>query len=264
MLAVQDIEVSYHGVITALRGVSIEVPDGATVALLGANGAGKTTLLRAISGLLRIHDAAIVRGSILFDGQRISGLDATAVVRRGIVQVLEGRRLFTELTVDENLRTGAIASRDAVATRRAYDRVMDLFPVLRERRASAAGYLSGGEQQMLAIGRGLMASPRLLLLDEPSLGLAPFMVQQIGRIIAEISASGTAVLLVEQNAQMALAVASYGYVLETGNVVLGGPAADLARDGSVRKFYLGLHQEKQLGSFATLRTTRPERRWTLE
>jgi branched-chain amino acid transport system ATP-binding protein len=261
MLAVQDIEVSYQGVITAVRGVSLDVPDRGVVALLGANGAGKTTILRAISGMLPIHGGRIVRGSIRFDGRRIDALDATHIVRLGIAQVLEGRRLFAELTVDENLRTGALASRDSAAERRAYDRVMELFPVLRERRGSVAGYLSGGEQQMLAIGRGLMASPRLLLLDEPSLGLAPFMVQQIGKIIAEISDRGTAVLLVEQNAQMALSLATYGYVLEIGTVVLAQPAADLLRDETVRRFYLGLHEDTAHANFAALRQRRPERKW---
>ncbi len=263
MLVVQDIEVSYHGVITAVRGVSLEVPDSGVVALLGANGAGKTTILRAISGMLRIHSARLTRGTILFNGERIHNLDATQTVRRGIAQVLEGRRLFADLTVEENLRTGALSSNNPAATQQAYDRVMELFPVLRERRKSMAGYLSGGEQQMLAIGRGLMASPKLLLLDEPSLGLAPFMVQQIRSIISEISASGTAVLLVEQNAQMALSIATSGYILETGKVALAKPAAELLQDESVRTFYLGLHEGEELSSFAILRQRRPERRWAI-
>jgi branched-chain amino acid transport system ATP-binding protein len=263
MLTIQDLEVTYQGSITALRGVSMEVPDRGVVALLGANGAGKTSVLRAISGLLGIHGGRITGGSISFDGRPITSLDATRIVRLGIAQVLEGRRLFAELTVEENLRTGALASRNASATRQAYDRVMDLFPVLRERRHSVAGYLSGGEQQMLAIGRGLMATPRLLLLDEPSLGLAPFMVAQIGSIVSEISSSGTAVLLVEQNAQMALSHATHGYVLETGRIVLDQPAADLLRDETVRKFYLGLHEDTGHSNFATLRQQRPERKWTV-
>ena len=216
MLQLQDIVVTYQSIVPAVQSVSLEVPDKAIVALLGSNGAGKTTIMRSISGLLSIHKASIVRGTILFDGERIDHLNATQIVQRGISQVLEGRRLFADLTVDENLRTGAISSRDAAGFRRAHDRVMDLFPVLRKRRKSHAGYLSGGEQQMLAIGRGLMTNPKLLLLDEPSLGLAPFMVQQIRAIIAEINSGGTAILLVEQNAQMALSVAHSGYVLETG------------------------------------------------
>jgi branched-chain amino acid transport system ATP-binding protein len=262
MLTVTDLAVSYQGVISAVRGVSLEVHDRGVVALLGANGAGKSTILRAITGLLRLHGGRVTGGTIQFDGQAIQTMDATRIVRLGIAQVLEGRRLFAELSVAENLRTGAIAARDPAATRRAYDRVMELFPVLRERRASTAGYLSGGEQQMLAIGRGLMASPKLLLLDEPSLGLAPFMVRQIAQIIGEISAGGTAVLLVEQNAQMALALATYGYVLETGKVVLAQPAAELARNETVRKFYLGLHEDEEHSNFAALRARRTERRWS--
>ncbi len=195
MLVLQDLTIAYQNAIPVVQGVSLEVPDKTVVALLGANGAGKTTIFRAISGLLPFHKASLLRGSIVFDGQRIDRLNTTQIVQRGIAQVLEGRRLFADLTVDENLRTGAIASHDAVATKHAYERVMELFPVLRERRRSHAGYLSGGEQQMVAIGRALMTNPRLLLLDEPSLGLAPFMVQQIRAIIAEINASGTAVLL---------------------------------------------------------------------
>ncbi|HKV58005.1 MAG TPA: ABC transporter ATP-binding protein [Ktedonobacteraceae bacterium] len=263
MLLLQDIAVTYNGIIPAVQGVSIEVPDKSVVALLGANGAGKTTILRAISGLLRIHRASIARGSIFFDGERIDHLNATQIVQRGISQVLEGRRLFADLTVDENLRTGAISTRNAVTMSRAYDHVMDLFPPLRERRKSHAGYLSGGEQQMLAIGRGLMTSPKVLLLDEPSLGLAPYMVQQIRSIIAEINAGGTAVLLVEQNAQMALSLAHYGYVLETGKVVLAQPASELLQDESVRKFYLGLHEGGERSSISTVRQRRPERKWDL-
>lgn len=263
MLHLQDIAVTYHNIVPAVQGVSLEVPDKSVVALLGANGAGKTTIMRAISGLLSLHRASIVRGTILFDGERIDHLNTTQIVQRGISQVLEGRRLFADLTVDENLRSGALSSRDPASVRRAYERVMDLFPVLRERQKGHAGYLSGGEQQMLAIGRGLMSSPKLLLLDEPSLGLAPFMVQQIRAIIAEINAGGTAVLLVEQNAQMALSVAHSGYILETGRVVLAQPASVLLEDESVRKFYLGLQEGGERSNLRTIRQRRPERKWAV-
>jgi branched-chain amino acid transport system ATP-binding protein len=263
MLLLQDIAVTYQNAIPALQKVSLEVPDKAVVALLGANGAGKTTIIRAISGLLPVHNASIISGSISFNGERIDRLNATQIVRRGIAQVLEGRRLFSDLTVDENLKTGTIAARDLAAARRAYDHVMELFPLLRERRKSHAGYLSGGEQQMLAIGRALMANPKLLLLDEPSLGLAPFMVQQIRAVIAEINAGGTAVLVVEQNAQMALSVAQFGYVLETGKVALAQPSAELLQDERVRKFYLGLHEGGGRRDMNAIRLRRPERKWAL-
>lgn len=262
MLVLQDLAVTYQNTIPAVRGISLRVPDKTVVALLGANGAGKTTIMRAISGLLGLHHARIVAGAIFFDDQRIDQLTTTQLVQRGIAQVLEGRRLFADLTVEDNLRTGAIAARNPAATRRAYARVMDLFPVLGERRKSHAGYLSGGEQQMLAIARALMATPRLLLLDEPSLGLAPFMVQQIRTIIAEINAGGTAVLLVEQNAQMALSVAQHGYVLETGKVVLDQPAATLLLDENVRKFYLGLHESGTRSPLGATLAPQSRKRWT--
>jgi branched-chain amino acid transport system ATP-binding protein len=263
MLTVEDIEVRYQGASGAVRGVSLEVPDRSVVALLGANGAGKTTILRSIGGLLRFRGGRVTHGAITFDGVRIESREAHEIVRLGIAQALEGRRLFAGLTVDENLRAGALASHDASATSRAYARVMDLFPALRDRRRHMAGYLSGGEQQMLAIGRALMASPKLLLLDEPSLGLAPIIVRQIGDAIAEVSAGGTSVLLVEQNARMALTHASAGYVLETGRVALSGPASELLRDEAVRAFYLGLHEGESRANFGALRQQRPERTWTV-
>jgi branched-chain amino acid transport system ATP-binding protein len=260
MLALSNVEVVYSDVIVALRGVSLEVPDRSIVALLGANGAGKTTALRAISGLLDVHRGEIRKGSVTLDGDRIDGLDPAAIVRRGVAQVLEGRRIFAELTVDENLKAGAFLRRDGSAVRRSHDRVMELFPVLRERKGQTAGYLSGGEQQMLAIGRALMADPTLLLLDEPSLGLAPMLVRQIRDIIVDINAQGTAVLLVEQNAAMALSIASHGYVLETGRVVLDKDASVLAADDDVREFYLGL-SEGQRRSYREVKHYRRRKRW---
>ena len=260
MLALSNVEVVYSDVIVALRGVSLEVPDRSIVALLGANGAGKTTALRAISGLLDVHRGEIRKGTITLDGQRIDELDPASIVRRGVAQVLEGRRIFSELTVDENLKAGAFLRRDGSAVRRSYDRVMELFPVLRERRSQIAGYLSGGEQQMLAIGRALMADPKLLLLDEPSLGLAPMLVRQIRDIIMDINAQGTAVLLVEQNAAMALSIAAHGYVLETGRVVLDKDANVLAADDDVREFYLGLSEGKRR-SYRDVKHYRRRKRW---
>ncbi len=245
-----------------LRGISLEVPDGSIVALLGANGAGKTTTLRAISGLLDVHNGDITKGKISYEGNRIDEKDPSELVKQGIVQVLEGRRIFAELTVDENLRAGAYTNTDRAREATAYDRVMDLFPVLARRRRSIAGYLSGGEQQMLAIGRALMTEPKMLLLDEPSLGLAPRLVQQIRDIIVDINKLGTSVLLVEQNATMALSIASYGYVMETGKVVMDGPAEKLLRDEDIREFYLGLHAEGgERKSFRDVKHYKRKKRW---
>src|SRR3954453_15301095 len=201
ILEVRDLAVSYRNVISGLRGVSLDVPRGEIVALLGANGAGKTTLLRAVSGLLSIHHGGATRGTVVLDGYDITHDDAPSIVRRGVAQVMEGRRIFGPLSVEDNLRTGGHVSSKAVV-RENFDRVMELFPRLAERRGQVAGYLSGGEQQMLAIGRALMSSPTLLLLDEPSLGLAPLIVERIRAIIVNINRQGTSVLLVEQNATM--------------------------------------------------------------
>src|SRR5207302_3428540 len=261
ILRVSNVEVVYSDVVLVLRGVSIEVPSGSIVALLGSNGAGKTTLLRAITGLLGVHRGRITKGTIELDGRRINGLDPATIVRRGIGQVMEGRRIFAELSVDENLRAGAFTRRDRSEVKASFDRVMDLFPILRERRRQTAGYLSGGEQQMLAIARALMASPRLLLLDEPSLGLAPLIVQQIRGIVADINRQGTSVLLVEQNATMALSIADHGYVLETGRVAMGGPAQQLLANPDIQEFYLGVGESGRR-SFRDVKTYRRRKRWT--
>jgi branched-chain amino acid transport system ATP-binding protein len=239
VLSVRDLEVSYSGMVPVLQGVSLEVPAGAIVALLGANGAGKTTLLRAISGLLGVHRARVTQGRVELDGEPVDGLPAAARVRRGLAQVMEGRRIFKELTVDENLTAGGFTRRDRAGIAATRTQVLSLFPVLAERRRSVAGYLSGGEQQMLAIGRALMAAPRVLLLDEPSLGLAPRITEQIRDILVEIRRTGTSVLLVEQNATMALSIASTAFVLEHGVVAVSGPAAELADDPLVQACYLG-------------------------
>jgi branched-chain amino acid transport system ATP-binding protein len=261
MLTVSNLEVVYHDVVLALRGVSLRVPDRQIVALLGANGAGKTTLLRAITGLLPFQHGKITKGTIELDGLRLNAMDSAAIVARGIAQVPEGRRVFTELTVDENLQAGAYSNGNATARRQAQERVRSLFPVLAERRHALAGYLSGGEQQMLAIGRGLMAAPKLLLLDEPSLGLAPLMAQKIRDLIKEINAAGTAVLLVEQNAALALSIAHHGYVLENGRIVMDRPAAELLRDSDVREFYLGLREGGGRKSYAKVKHYARRKRW---
>jgi len=232
VLEVRDLHVSY-GEIRALRGVSFEVRQGEIVTLLGSNGAGKTTTLRALSGLLRPRE-----GDILFQGQSLLGVASHALVHRGITHVPEGRRIFNRLTVLENLEMGAFTRVDA-GVREDMDRVFSIFPRLQERRAQVAGTLSGGEQQMLAIGRALMARPRLILFDEPSLGLAPTIVEATFAIIADIRRQGTTVLMVEQNAYLALRMADRGYVMETGRIVLSGPARDLLMDDHVRRAYLG-------------------------
>jgi branched-chain amino acid transport system ATP-binding protein len=233
LLVLDGIE-TFYGAIQALRGVSFEVPEGSIVTLLGANGAGKSTTLKCISGLV-----PAARGTVSFRGQRIDGLACETIARRGISHVPEGRELFPELTVLENLKMGAYARRDRRAIQAALERVHACFPILAERRVQLAGTLSGGEQQMLAIGRSLMAEPVLMLLDEPSLGLAPMLVEEIFAIIRGIHAGGTTVLLVEQNANKALSIADYGYVLETGTIALAGDSQQLLRDDRVRRSYLG-------------------------
>jgi branched-chain amino acid transport system ATP-binding protein len=261
ILAVRNLEVVYQDVVLVLRGVSLTVPDGEIVALLGANGAGKTTLLRAMTGLLAVHRGRITKGTVELRGERIDGRDPAAIVRRGVAQVMEGRRIFAELTVDENLRAGAFTRRSRADIRASYERVMDLFPRLDERRRVTAGYLSGGEQQMLAIGRALMADPSLLLLDEPSLGLAPRLVEAIRDTIVELNRQGTSVLLVEQNAAMALGIASYGYVMETGRVVKDGPAGELLADEDIQEFYLGVGETGRR-SFRDVKSYRRRKRWS--
>jgi len=233
MLAIRDVNVSY-GAIRALHGVSLDVAAGEIVTLIGANGAGKTTTLRTISGLLRPSS-----GSITFEGKPLVGLAPHRIVQMGVAHVPEGRGIFPNLTVEENLALGAYIRRDSDQVRKDRDRALELFPRVKERLRQVAGTLSGGEQQMLAIARALMARPKLLLLDEPSLGLAPQFVQTIFKVIREINAQGTTILLVEQNAHMALQAAQRAYVLETGTVALQGAADELARSDEVRKAYLG-------------------------
>jgi branched-chain amino acid transport system ATP-binding protein len=259
-LEVRNVEVVYDGVIVALRGVSLEVHPGEIVALLGANGAGKTSLLRAISGLLDTHRGEITKGDVAVDERILRGADAPAIVKAGVAQVMEGRRIFQELSVEENLRAGAMTVRNRQAVEAARERVLDLFPRLEERFHSTAGYLSGGEQQMLAIGRALMSSPRLLLLDEPSLGLAPQFVAKIAEIVVDINRHGTSVLLVEQNAQTALSIAHRGYVMENGRIVLEGVAQDLLSDRNVQEAYLGIAGDGRR-SFRDVKSYRRRKRW---
>ncbi len=261
LLEVRNLEVVYSDVILVLRGISLRVDAGTVVALLGANGAGKTTLLRAIGGLLPVHRGDVTKGSVSVDGVPMHDRPAAAIVRSGISQVMEGRRIFAELTVEDNLTAGAFTVGDAATRRARRDAMYARFPVLASRRRALAGYLSGGEQQMLAIARALMPAPRLLLLDEPSLGLAPLMVAQVGEIIRQLHADGTAVLLVEQNAAMALRLASFAYVLEHGKVVKEGTAAALAADRDIQEFYLGTGDAAR-ASFRDVKTYRRKKRWS--
>jgi branched-chain amino acid transport system ATP-binding protein len=260
-LEIANVEVVYNDVVLVLRGVSLAVPEGRIVALLGANGAGKTTLLSAVTGLLGVHRGKVTKGTVRVAGRDITHDDPADRVRAGLTLVMENRRIFAELTVDENLRTGAYTNRAAMAEN--FERVLGLFPRLAERRRQTAGYLSGGEQQMLAIGRALMSAPSLLLLDEPSLGLAPKVVEQIRDIVVDINAQGTSVLLVEQNATMALSIAHHGYVLEHGRVVRDGRGDELLADKDIREFYLGIgaREGAERRSFREVKTYRRKKSW---
>ena len=259
LLSVRNIEVAYDEVILVLRGLSLDVPQGSVVALLGANGAGKSTTLKAISGLLKTEEGEVTRGEILFDGQRIDGIDPDRIVRRGIFQVMEGRRIIADMTVIENLRLGAFTRRDNEVARD-LDMVLDYFPRLRER-TGLAGYLSGGEQQMLAIGRALMARPKMILMDEPSMGLSPLLVKEVFAIIRDINQKlGVTVLLVEQNTRAALSVASYGYIMDQGKIVLDGTADALRNNEDVKEFYLG-GAGSERKSFKNIKSFRRRKRW---
>lgn len=258
ILDVRNIEVIYNDVVLVLQGVSLRVPRGAIVALLGGNGAGKSTTLKAISGLLATEDGAVTRGEICLDGEPIQGQAPDRIVRRGIFQVMEGRRIIEDMTVRENLRMGGY-SRAQDPGEAEYEMVYRYFPRLKERQG-LAGYLSGGEQQMLAIGRALMARPRLILLDEPSMGLSPLLVQEVFDIIARINREqGISILLVEQNSRMALSVAHQGYIMENGKIVLEGSAQELRENEDVREFYLGHGNEQR--NFKNLKSYRRRKRW---
>jgi branched-chain amino acid transport system ATP-binding protein len=262
LLRVNNVEVIYDHVILVLKGVSLVIPEGGIVALLGANGAGKSTTLKAISNLLHVERGEVTKGSIEFLGTRIDRADASGLVRRGIVQVMEGRRIFEHLTVEENLLTGAYTRplRHAISGDLAC--VYEYFPRLRERRSVKGGYISGGEQQMLAIGRALMARPKLMLLDEPSMGLAPMLVHEIFDIVVRLNREEqVAILLAEQNAAMALRVVQYGYVMENGRIVLDGDAMMLRENEDVKEFYLGLSGVGQHRSYRDVKHYRRRKRW---
>ncbi|KAF0121202.1 MAG: ABC-type branched-chain amino acid transport system ATPase component [bacterium] len=262
MLTLNNVEVVYNDVIAAVRGISFEVPDTAIVALLGSNGAGKSTTLKAISGILKSQDGEIEDGSIEFNGVRLNEKSPEEVVRMGICQVPEGRRVFDDLTVDENIRVGAFTRKDKNKVTRDYDFVMDLFPLLKERKNQLAGYLSGGEQQMLAIGRGMMSKPKLMMLDEPSLGLAPLVVKEIFSVIMRINQEeGTGILLVEQNANVALLHATYGYIMENGKIVMDDKSEKLIENEDVKTFYLGLTGDAQKKSYKDVKHYKRRKRW---
>jgi branched-chain amino acid transport system ATP-binding protein len=262
ILSVDNIEVVYNRVMLVLKGVSLDVRKGGIVALLGANGAGKTTTLRAVSNLLHAERGEVTKGAIVFDGAEVHRLSPNELVRRGCIQVMEGRHCFAHLTVEENLLTGAFTRRDGSAgIRRDLDLVYSYFPRLRERRDAVAGYVSGGEQQMCVIGRALMSRPKMILLDEPSMGLAPQLVEEIFAIVGNLNArEGVSFLLAEQNTHMALKYASYGYILENGRVVLDGEARALASNEDVKEFYLGIAQGRRK-SFRDSKHYRRRKRW---
>ncbi|KFJ13408.1 ABC transporter family protein [Delftia acidovorans] len=262
VLEINNIEVIYNKVVQALRGLSLAVPRGQIVALLGSNGAGKSTTLKAVSGLLALEDGLLASGSVRYNGQSTAQYAPQQLVRLGLSHVMEGRRVFEDLTVEENLVAATYALTGRNQVKPDFDLVYSYFPRLHERRKGLAGYLSGGEQQMLAIGRALIAEPQLMLLDEPSLGLAPKLVEDIFTIIARINAErGTSMLLVEQNATVALAVAHSGYIMENGKIVIDGPAERLAQDADVREFYLGMGGSGEAKSFRDLKHYKRRKRW---
>ena len=262
LLAVNSVEVIYDHVILVLKGVSLQVPEGGIVALLGANGAGKSTTLKAISGLLRTERGDVTKGSVEFLGEAIHRKDPAQVVRHGIIQVMEGRHVFEHLTVEENLLAGAYTQKDGNALKRDLDLVYAYFPRLKERRSIRAGYTSGGEQQMLAIGRALMAHPKLMLLDEPSMGLAPMLVQEIFDIVSRLNREEkVAMLLAEQNAAMALRFAQYAYVMENGRIVLDGDRTSISENEDIKEFYLGLSGVGQRKSYRDVKHYRRRKRW---
>jgi len=262
MLKLNNIEVIYNDVILVLKGVSLEVPDGKIITLLGANGAGKTSTLKAISGVLLTELGEVTDGSIELNGERIDRKDPEEIVKLGIVQIMEGRRLFEHLTVEENLLTGAYSRKDAAGIRGDLKKIYDYFPKLGEMCRATSGYLSGGERQMLVMGRALMARPKIMLLDEPSLGLSPLLVKEIFKLIRRINKQeGVSILLVEQNARIALRLSDYGYVMENGRIVLDGPAEKLVENEDIKEFYLGMSQKGKRKSYREVKHYKRRKRW---
>jgi branched-chain amino acid transport system ATP-binding protein len=262
MLQINNIEVMYNNVVLVLRGISLEAKEGKITTVLGANGAGKTTTLKAISGLLRPERGDITKGNITFGGERIDHLAGFEIVKKGVVQVFEGRRVFVNLTVDENLIAGGHIEPSTAEMNRRKEMVYTYFPRIKERHTSRAGYLSGGEQQMLAIGRALMSNPKMVCLDEPSLGLAPMIVEEIFGIIKRLNEEqGVTILLVEQNAALALEYADFGYVMENGSIVMEGEAESLRTNSDIQEFYLGMSEGGERKSYRDVKTYRRRKRW---
>jgi len=262
MLELKNIEVIYNDVILVLKGTSLEVPEGKVVALLGANGAGKTTALKAVSGVLRTELGEVTDGSIVFEGRRIDRLDPEEVVRLGIVQVMEGRRLFEHLSVEDNLFVGAYLRKDSEGIRKDLAKVYDYFPILGHLKRRVSGYLSGGERQMLVMGRAMMARPKIMLLDEPSMGLSPLLVKEIFKIVKQINQQeGVSILLVEQNARIGLGLSTHGYVMENGRIVLDGPSGKLRENEDIKEFYLGLSEMGKRKSYREVKHYRRRKRW---
>ena len=262
MLQLNNVEVMYNNVILVLKGISIGIDTGKITTILGANGAGKTTTLKAISGILRSERGEITHGNIELDGERIDRMAGHDIVRKGVVQVFEGRRVFVNLTAEENLIAGAHIEPSKAAMRRRMDLVYEYFPRIAERRHGRAGYLSGGEQQMLAIGRALMSNPKVILLDEPSLGLAPLIIEEIFGIIGRLNAEqGVTIGLVEQNANLALGIAQYGYVMENGSIVMEGPAEQLRDNSDIKEFYLGISEHGERRNYRDVKHYRRRKRW---
>jgi branched-chain amino acid transport system ATP-binding protein len=262
MLLLNNVEVIYLNAILVLKGVSLEVPSGKIIALLGANGAGKSTTLKAISGLLRTEEGEVTDGSIEFEGMRIDRSSPEDIVKKGIIQVMEGRRLFEHLTIEENLRVGASTRRESGNLRTDLDMIYNYFPKLRNLHSQTSGFLSGGEQQMLVMARAMMAHPKLMLLDEPSLGLAPLLVEEIFSIVKRLNAEeGTSILMVEQNALASLQVSEYGYVMENGRIVLDGPASKLRDNEDIKEFYFGLSELGERKGYKEVKHYRRRKRW---